>query len=210
MNLFGKITFATLIALLLMPLALLFLFTGCSTQTIPATATTAASTTTTLAVPSSTVTGGITLLTAAGVSVALDFGIKQDSTRQRIGGYIYTDASLTLQLAGGVALSPADYQTYLLANGIKGDAQYTQFVPTAVSLYKTLIYPKIKGNANAAAVSAYLTAFAQGLQNGAAVYAPSTVLTSTVPVTLNLRVESSLIYVSPLMRLHTDLRIVGN
>ena len=156
-----------LLALIACPLTVLV--TGCA-------GTTPSSSTSAIGMPSSTALGAITLTTTAGVSLALDFGIKQDSTRNRIGGYIYTDATLTMQVVNGAVLTPDQYQAYLVANGIKGDAQYTQFVPTAVSLYKSLVYPRIAGNPNAAAVEAYLLAFAQGLQNGAAAYAPQTVL----------------------------------
>ena len=168
---------ARLLLLVLAAGAALTLMTGCAGTAT--TSTTSTSTPTPIAMPSSTVTGGITLITAAGVTAGLDFGVSQASTRQTDAGYIYTGAGLTLQLAQGQPVTPAQFQAYLTTYGVQNNAQYAAIASTIVSLYDTYVYPKIQAGGNPAAVDAYLAAFAQGLQNGAAVYAPSTVLPAT-------------------------------
>ena len=167
------------LVLVLAPLAVVAFLVGCSGSTSPTPVPAPAPAPVAIAMPSSTVTGGITLITAAGVTAGLDFGVTQASTRTTDAGYLYTGASLVNQLAQGQPVTPAYLGTYLTTYGVQNNAQYAAIASTIVSLYDTYVYPKVEAGGNSAAVDAYLMAFAQGIQNGAAVYAPSTVLPAT-------------------------------
>jgi hypothetical protein len=146
--------------------------------------------------PSPIVTGGITLLTSAGVTAGLDFGVKDTAQRTKIAGYIDTIALLGNQLLNGQVTTPAQFQAYLTTNGVKADSEYSSLAAEATSLYATFVYPKIQAGGNGASINAYLSAFTMGLQSGAAVYAPATVTTSYAapPATFRLPVGLRPIY----------------
>lgn len=155
-----------------------------------------------LPVPSSTLTGGITLITSAGVTAGLNFGITDPAQRAKIAGYIDTAATLTNQLVKGAPITPQAYQAYLTTYGVKNDAQYAGIASTITSLYATFVYPKITASADGPAINAYLLAFSQGLQNGAGVYAPATVIPSVTTTAIWPR--------STVPHLHPRLAFVGS
>jgi len=149
---------------------------GCGTVPLPATNPTGATSsgTATTSTTSSAIEAALPLVrigSAVATGAALDFAVKQTSTRTKLANEMYASANAIYTMTGtGNFPTVSQFQANILAyGGTQADANYAQYSSAIAALYASY-YPKLVANPNVKTATDLLNAIAGGIEDATQSY----------------------------------------